>query len=95
MSTTEARMADEQLRAARDERYRTNVEFLITQARRLVTLIALVWVVTSGDVRSAACEGGPAWGARDAIVGACDEPQQSRSSGPPPRPSLERGERPR
>lgn len=73
MAAPKMLLAREELRAARDARYRMNVEFAITQTRRIVVLVLLATAMTT-DAKGLACEVGPAWGVRDELIGSCADP---------------------
>ena len=71
MATLRTRAAQEELRAARDARYRANVECAITQLRRVIVLVMAVVTLASMREGQLACSVGPARGARDVLHGPC------------------------
>jgi hypothetical protein len=71
VATLRTRAAQEELRAARDARYRANVECAITQVRRIIVLVMTVVTLASLHEGALACSVGPVWGARDVLLGPC------------------------
>lgn len=72
MATLRTSAAQEKLRAARDARYRANVECAITQVRRIVVLVAVVVTLASMHTGTLACSVGSVWGAREIMLRPCD-----------------------
>jgi hypothetical protein len=58
VAAPDTQRTSEEVRAARDARYRTNIEFAITQVRRIVVLVLLATATTTTDVKRLACEVG-------------------------------------
>ncbi len=71
MATLRTRAAQEELRAARDARYRANVECAITQVRRIIVLVVAVVTLASMHEGALVCSVGPVWGARDVLPRPC------------------------